>query len=57
VTIRKALIFYLSMVALAIGVAWAFAYYSEWWIGMILLTMLVFEHVWRYVKVITRNKV
>lgn len=56
-TIRKALIFYLSMVALAIGVAWAFAYYSEWWIGMILLTMLVFEHVWRYVKVITRNKV
>jgi len=55
-TIRKALAFYLSMLVLAIAVAWAIAYFYAWWAGMALLTLLVLEHAWRVVRRIVRNK-
>jgi hypothetical protein len=54
-TVRKALIFYLSVVAVTIGAAWAWAFWSDWRIGMVVMTMLVIEHVWRVVKMIRRN--
>ena len=55
-TVRKALIFYLSMVALLVAVAWALALYYDWRAGMTLLTVTLLEHVWRVVKRIRQNK-
>jgi positive regulator of sigma E activity len=55
-TIRTALIFYISVLVIAIAGAWALAYYSEWWVGMALLTILVLEHAWRVVKRIRKNQ-
>jgi len=56
VTIRRALLFYLSTIALAIGVAWLIGYVIAWWAGMAVLTVLVLEHAWRVVKRIRQNK-
>ena len=55
-TVRKALAFYLSVVTIAIVGSWIVGYFGAWWVGMALLTLLVLEHVWRYVKIIVKNK-
>jgi dolichyl-phosphate-mannose--protein O-mannosyl transferase len=55
-TIRTALIFYVSTIVLAIAVAWFIGYAIAWWAGMAVLTVLVLEHAWRVVKRIRQNQ-
>lgn len=55
-TVRKALIIYISIVVVAIAAAWALAYWYDWQSGMILLTVVLIEHAWRIVKHIRQNK-
>lgn len=55
-TIRKALIFYLSMVMLLVVAAWALALLYDWQSGMVLMTVVLIEHVWRVVKRIRQSK-
>lgn len=54
-TVRKALIFYLSVLAIAIVGAWLLAVYYDWRGGMALLTVVLIEHAWRVVNMILRN--
>lgn len=53
-TIRRALIFYLGIITIAIVGAWALAFLYDWQAGMILLTVVLLEHAWRWVKIIRR---
>lgn len=55
VTVRRALIIYISIVVAAIAAAWAIAYWYDWQAGMILLTVVLIEHAWRVVKRIGQN--
>lgn len=55
-TVRRALIIYISIVVVAIAAAWALAYWYDWQSGMILMTVVLIEHAWRVVKRIRQNK-
>ena len=43
-TIRRAMIFYLVCVLIAVAVAWLLAYFVAWWVGMVLMTIIVADH-------------
>ena len=54
-TVRKALIFYIAAVLVAVAVAWLLAYFVAWWAGMALLTLVVADHIRYTVKKIRRG--
>ena len=54
-TIRKAIIFYLVAVTLAVIVAWLAAYLVAWWVGMVMMTIIVADHTRYVIKKIRQN--
>lgn len=54
-TVRKALIFYLAAVGVAVIAAWALAYFVAWWVGMVLMTAVVLDHMRYTAKRIRRG--
>jgi len=54
-TIRKALIFYIAAVVIAIIAAWLLAYFAAWWVGMALMTVVVADHIRYTAKKIRRG--
>lgn len=56
-TIRKAIIFYLSTVIVLLAAGWGVALWYDWRAGMIVMTVVLLEHVWRVVKSIRQNRI